>query len=455
MSNQEKTVLLDDVPLSRFHLRVTAFTTGGLFCDGYILGIVGIALAVYGPQVGLSDVWLGLIAAGALIGLFLGSLIFGPIIDRVGRQTMYVIDLSLFVVCSLLHLVASEPWQLFVLRLALGVAMGIDYAIGATLLSEFLPRKQRGTLLATLNATWTVGFVAAFVIGYFLRDVLGEDSWRWMLASGAVPAFLVLLLRLGAPESPRWLAAHGRVDEARQVLDKHFGTHVVIGETPEPTAHRPLALLFTKQWRRRTIFASVFWFCQVLPYFALFTFAPTVLAAVGLGDGFTGGLVLNLFQLVGGVVGVLVMQRLSRRGFTLWSFVIMALALLPLGILASPVPALIVVCFALYAFVISAAGNLCHVYPAELFPTEFRATGVGFAAAMSRIGAAVGTFLLPVSLSHLGTRPTMLIAVLVLVAGVVATALLAPETRDLTLEAASASDRDGTSTGSEAVASKH
>ncbi|GAS89177.1 arabinose efflux permease family protein [Mycolicibacterium brisbanense] len=447
MSHDAAAVSLDDVPLSRFHLRVTAFTAGGLFCDGYILGIVGIALAIYGQHVGLPDMWLGLIGSGALIGLFLGSLIFGPIIDRLGRQTMYVIDLTIFVVCSLLHLVADEPWQLFAIRLALGIAMGIDYAIGATLLSEFLPRKHRGTLLATLNTTWTVGFVVAFVIGYVLRDVLGEDSWRWMLASGAVPAVVVLLLRLGAPESPRWLAAHGRADEARRVLDKYFGEHVVIDESPDTAAHSNksarLLVLFTRPWRRRTLFASVFWFCQVLPYFALFTFAPTVLSAVGLGDGFTGGLIMNLFQLAGGIVGVIVMDRLARRGFTLWSFVVMGLALLPLGIFAAPSAAVIVACFAVYAFAISAAGTLCHVYPAELFPTDFRATGVGFAAAMSRIGAAVGTFLLPLSLSHLGNRETMLLAVLVLAVGVVATAKWAPETRELALQEASAADSTG------------
>jgi putative MFS transporter len=219
---------------------------------------------------------------------------------------------------------------------------------------------------------------------------------------------------------------------------------VILGETApvEASPSAPVAILFTKAWRRRTLFASVFWFCQVLPYFALFTFAPNVLSAVGLSDAFTGGLILNLFQLLGGVVGVVVMNRLPRRGFTLWSFVVMGAALLPLGLMASPPAVLVVSCFALYAFVISAAGNLCHVYPAELFPTGFRATGVGFAAAMSRVGAAVGTFLLPLSLSVLGTGPTMLLAAAVLVGGVVATALWAPETGDLSLNEASSAEPD-------------
>ena len=430
------TVVLDDVPLSRFHIRVTAFTTGGMFCDGYILGIIGIALAVYGPQVGLNALWDGLIGAAALVGLFLGSLIFGPIIDRVGRQIMYLADLCVFVIASLLHLIADEPWEVAAVRFILGLAMGVDYAIGATLLSEFLPRKHRGALLASLNAVWTVGFVAAFVVSYLMRD-LGDDSWRWMLASSAIPAVIVLCLRLGAPESPRWLAARGKTAKARKVLDEYFGEHVVLGEVTTARAARPFATLFSRKWRRRTAFASLFWFSQVLPYFALLTFAPTVLGKLGLSDEFTGTLVLNLFQLIGAVVGVIMMSRLTRRGFTIWSFVGMAVALLPFAV-APSLPAVIVMsCFCLYAFLISAAGNLCQVYPAELFATDIRATGVGFASAMSRVGAAIGTFLLPVSLDHLGTQPTMAFGVLVLAMGVVVSVLWAPETRNLTLADAS------------------
>jgi len=214
---RRRTVLLDDVPLSGFHLRVTAYTTGGMFCDGYILGMVGIALAVWGPQVGLSSFEDGLIGASALAGIFLGALVFGPITDRVGRQTMYLADLVLFIVGSALQLFVTEPWQLVALRLVMGVAIGADYAIGAALLSEFLPRRQRGPLLASLNAVWTVGFVVAFVVGYLMRD-LGDDSWRWMLASSAIPALIVLFLRLGTPESPRWLARKDRWEECHDVL---------------------------------------------------------------------------------------------------------------------------------------------------------------------------------------------------------------------------------------------
>ncbi|HEX4246958.1 MAG TPA: MFS transporter [Pseudonocardia sp.] len=436
-------VLLDDVPLSKFHLRVTAYTTGGMFCDGYILGMIGIALAVWAPQRGLSAATEGLIGASALVGIFLGSLVFGPVTDRIGRQTMYLADLALFVVGSALQFFVAQPWQLVALRLVMGIAIGADYAIGAALLAEFLPRRQRGPLLASLNAVWTVGFVVAFLVGYVMRG-LGPESWRWMLASSALPAVIVLALRMGTPESPRWLAAQGRADEAAEVLRRFFGPDVVLGAEPSTPPHARLAALFTPRWRRRSAFAALFWFCQVLPFFALFTFAPTVLSSLGLRDEFAGGLVLNVFQLFGGVVGVVVMNRLARRGFVLWSFVVLAVSLLPLALVGHPSAAVVVGSFAVFAFVVSAAGNLETVYPSELFPTELRATGVGFAAAMSRIGAAIGTFLLPLSLVHLGNQLTMAIGVVVLLGGALVAWVWAPETRELTLTEASAGAAEAT-----------
>jgi putative MFS transporter len=135
------------------------------------------------------------------------------------------------------------------------------------------------------------------------------------------------------------------------------------------------------------------------------------------------------------------MNRLARRGFVLWSFVVLALSLLPLALSAHPSPVVVVASFAVFAFAVSAAGNLETVYPAELFPTELRATGVGFAAAMSRIGAAIGTFLLPLSLAHLGNQLTMAIGVAVLLLGAVVSWAWAPETRHLVLTEASTGEQ--------------
>jgi putative MFS transporter len=424
---------IDEAPLSGFHLRVAAYTTGGFFCDGYILGIIGIALSLLGPQFGLGPVWTGLIGASALAGIFVGGMVFGWVTDKVGRQTMYVADLVVFVVGSALQFFVEGPIALFVLRFVMGVAIGADYAIGPALLAELIPRRQRGSLLASLNAVWTVGFVAAYVVGYFLQD-LGPEVWRWMLASSAVPAALVLLLRLGTPESPRWLLSKGRVEEARRVvreyIDPNADVEDLMADEGVETSYRRL---FSGEWRKRTAFAGLFWFCQVVPYFAIFTFLPTVLDALGLGEGFAGELVLNLFLLAGAVVGVLVMNRIARRRFLIGSFAVLAVLMGFLGVWPGAPTLVILVCFALFAFVMSAAADLESVYPSEIFPTEIRASGVGVAAAISRVGAAIGTFLLPTSVERLGVGPTMLLATAVLLLGLVVSAAWAPETRHLTL----------------------
>lgn len=437
-----RAMTIDEAPLNGFHVRVAAYTTGGLFIDGYILGMIGIALAQLGPQLGLGAVWTGLIGASALAGIFFGAPLFGWITDRVGRQTMYVADLLVFLIASVLQFFVEGPLALFLLRLVMGLAIGADYAIGGALLSEFLPKRQRGRLLACLNAVFTVGFVAAYVVGYFLQD-LGPEAWRWMLASSAVPTAIVLAMRLGTPESPRWLLSKGRVDEARRVVKEYIHPDADIddlvieqselSERAERGGGTGYGRLLSGDLRRRTAFAGLFWFCQVVPYFAIFTFLPVILESLGITGRFSSEILLNLFLLAGALVGVVIMDLLPRRAFVIWSFVILAAVGAVLGIFpGAPVPVILIL-FAIFAFVISAAADLESVYPVEVFPTELRSSGVGLAAGISRIGAAVGTFLLPISVDRLGVGPTMLGATAVLVLGAVISVAWAPETRNVAL----------------------
>lgn len=111
----------------------------------------------------------------------------------------------------------NDPVTLFILRILIGIALGGDYAVGSTLLAEFAPRKYRGLLLSSLNVLWTIGYVLSNVVGYYLGK-MGPDSWRWMLVSAVVPAVIVLVMRIGTPESPRWLVKMGRNEEAREIV---------------------------------------------------------------------------------------------------------------------------------------------------------------------------------------------------------------------------------------------
>ncbi len=255
---------IDEVPFGRFHAKITAMTFGANFSDGYALGIIGALLPVLGTQWELSGVELGLLGASALIGLFFGSVILGRVSDKIGRQKVYVLNFLLIAVASVLQLWAPEFWSLFVLRLLIGFGLGADYAVGPTLLSEFAPRKHRGMMLASLTVLWTVGYVTANVLGAFL--VGDGDAWRWLLASGAIPALIVLLVRIGAPESPAWLISKGRVDEAKAIVKKYLGIDITPEQFPAETAETVQATdfkeLFGPKMRKRTWFGVALSSCR-------------------------------------------------------------------------------------------------------------------------------------------------------------------------------------------------
>lgn len=432
---------IDDAPLNKFHLKITALTFGSNFSDGYALGIIGIALTLIGPQMKLNAIWEGLLGSSALIGLFFGSLVLGRLSDRVGRQKIFLLNFLVITIATILQFFVSGPVELFILRLVIGFALGGDYAVGSTLLAEFAPRKYRGFLLGSLNVLWTVGYVVASFVGYYLENS-GSEAWRWMLVTSAIPAIIVLILRIGTPESPRWLIGRGRLEEARDIVRKHIGPNAEIDETVDPQETSGFKILFDKQYRKRTIFGGLFYVCNVIPYFAIYTFLPLILKIMGYTEDFTVDTLLNIFLLVGALGGLWFMEKYTRRGFTIWSFAFLAISLFLLSVVHNHLLAMIF--FVLFTFMMSAASNLTLVYPAELFPTELRASGVGMVTAISRVGSAIGTFLLPISMNSLGFTPSMITLAVVLLIGMLVSMAWAPETKDLTLNEASNPNADST-----------
>jgi len=324
---------------------------------------------------------------------------------------------------------------LFLCRVLIGIGLGGDFSVGHAMLAEFSPRKHRGVLLGSFSVVWTVGYVAATFVGTAMLS-LGDDAWRWMLASSAIPAGLILIARIGTPESPRWLVNQGRIAEARAIVKKHLGEHVVLDEEPSRQTRSGYGVLFSREYRKRTAFNCLFFVCIVMPYFAIYTFLPSILQKMGLAEGFGTELMLNLLLIIGALIGIWCTVKFSRRGFLINSFIILAAALLLLAVLPGSMAWLMVLTFGVFTLVLSAVSNLVGVFPAESFPTEVRASGIGLATAVSRLGSAVSTFLLPVSVAGIGLSPTMGILAAILVLGAIISWAWAPETKALTLSQA-------------------
>ncbi len=417
---------------------------GGLFLDGYILVIIGVALTQLEDFLHLNAWWMGLIGAGSLLGLFVGTSIFGYITDKVGRRKLFIFNAAITATFSILQMFVSSPEQLVVLRFLLGVCVGADYSIGQPLLTEFAPQEKRGVLLGSLQVMWFVGAFCANVVGYLLFD--GINTWTWMLGSAAIPALCLFFVRLTIPESPYWLANKGHRSQAYAILKKVYGDTykedaLDLGDNGETVVKTSYKKLLTPFYLKRLIFCGGFYTCAVLPLFAIYTFAPRILEAFNLAhgsDAILGNIVLNGIFTAGIILGLVLIEKFGRRPLIIATYAVMTLGIGLLSFNTDGSIEMIIFAFTLYALAAGAPNDFVIVYPNELFPTEIRASGVGASTAISRIGAFLGTFAMPSLLDGLGLTVTMFLMTGVTALGLLLCVLLAPETKGLSLAEASA-----------------
>ncbi|MFK3818869.1 MFS transporter [Pseudomonas sp. NPDC089407] len=435
-------ISVEDLPLNSFHKLLTLRSGGGSFVDGYVLSIIGVALAHISMALSLDSFWQGLIAASALIGIFFGGFLGGWLTDRLGRKRLFFVGPTLFIVASLGQFWADSALAIFLLRLVIGIAVGIEYPVATSLLVEFMPKKYRGPRLAMLTILWFAGAAAAYIVGELLLRSGDEDAWRLVLASSAIIGLALFVVRIGTPESPRWLISKGRRAEAEHVIKAVYGKDFSLRNLPEQSVSHKVNIwsLLYAGYGKRMLFVIVFWTCCIIPLFSVYAFAPKVLAALNVkGDSASiGSVLITLFFVVGCILATRLINVIGRRNLLLYSFLVSGLALLCLGALHSSAGIWILLFFAMYALFIGGAQVLTLVYPNEIFPTEIRAFAVGIGTSISRIGAAVGTYLVPMSLDVLGIAQTMYVAAAITFFGLLLSWLLAPETRSLNLQQAAA-----------------
>lgn len=412
----------------RFQIRLITVLVGGMFLDGYILGIIGpVAHTIETSVVGMTAAWIGLEAASALIGIMIGSPIGGWLADKLGRKPLLFWDIILFAVASAAQLFVDGPLELFLVRLAMGLAIGIEYAVGWPLLAEFAPPHLRGRLLGSTVIAWYAGFCVAYIVGYYLNQA--GVSWNIVLATSTPIAVAILIGRIGLPESPLWLWSKGKQDQAKGVvgkyLDTDYMTDMVKAKSGGPAG--TIAMLFSPSVWRSTLFTAGFWACAVTPYFAIATFADNLLKDFGL-TGLLGGVSLSVFAVLGVTATILVVDRFKRRTLTVPPQWIAAIVLVIAGLWAGAPPMIMLALFLLFSFLNAGYTAMTAIYPSEVFPTEVRGLGTGFAAAGSRVGAAAGLFLIPISIENLGVSTTVLIAAAITFVGAALSQWLAPET---------------------------
>lgn len=435
------TTSLEDLPLNNFHKKLAAYSAGGPFLDGYVLSIIGIVMAQISSDLALNSMWVGLIAAAALIGIFFGGFLGGWFTDRYGRKVLYLLDLLAIIGISVAHFWVETAVGLFVLRFLIGIAVGADYPIATAFLAEFLPKKYRGPLLAAMLVMWFAGAACAYIVGAVIMHYGGNEAWRYVLASTLVPGALFLLARAGTPESPRWLISKGRKEDANKIIKRVYGSEYSVENISGEAQEKQVSIfaLFHSGYGKRMLFVSAFWTCAILPLFAIYAFSPIVLGSLGLSgdDGVLGSIAITLLFVVGCLIGMKLINKIGNRQMLIHGFLWSGIPLMVLGFYPDAPPMTVLIMFSIYAIFSSLTQIMEFVYPNELFPTSIRASAVGLGTSISRIGTALGTYLVPVSLASIGIGNTMLIGGAITLLGALLSYMMAPETRGLELHQSS------------------
>lgn len=418
-----------NAPLMSIHKKVFLCMLLGQMACSYALGIAGTALAQASGPLGLNSFWMGLIGAGTLIGL-MGSIVVGNLSDHIGRRILFNLDMILFTIISLAQFFVVGPVSLFILRIALGLMIAVDYTVGSALLTEWLPDKLAAKFQSYLIIFWSIGFVASYFVGSTMNN-LGSGTWKWIFMSSALFGIVAAIVRmvLNIPESPEWLTTIGKKKEALSLIHEQLGSEynlpIVENEESEKVSWSEL---FDKNNRINTLVGSIFYGCQVFPYFGVSIFIPILVENMNMGNGTASGTIYNIFVVVGAIVGVILFDRISRRAFLMSTFYVPAVAVIGMIIFQKAPIGITIIFFSIFALGMAASVVAENPYPPELFSARLRASGVGVVIAISRIGAALGTFLLPIIVDRFSAYTALGVCAAVLIFGGLFCQKYAPET---------------------------
>ena len=407
---------LDRLPFTRKHGKLLGASGIGWALDARDVGLISFVIAALAVHWDLAKSDGSLIASAGFAGMAIGASLGGLLADRIGRRSVFALTLLVYGLATGASALAMGVGTLIALRFVVGLGLGAELPVASTLMSEFAPARIRGRIIVWLEAFWAGGWILAAVIGTFVATS-GPTGWRWALALGMVPAAYSIVIRLGMPESVRFLETKGRHEEAERivrdfeasagldaaaqgVLASDAGTEEgrvaadAVGVVPEADQVASGGI-WSAALRARTAGLWVVWACINLAYYGAFIWIPTLLVDRGftLTQSFTFTLIITLAQIPGYAAAAWLIEVLGRR-WTLTLFLAgSAVSAVGYGMADSEATILVAGCL-LSFFNLGAWGALYAIGP-ELYPTAVRGTGTGAAAAFGRLASIIAPFLVP------------------------------------------------------------
>jgi putative MFS transporter len=425
-----------------YDLFFTAYVSRGMVDSGLFTPE---SLGVFAALEAVRVAGFGTFVFSTFAGLWLGVVLFGDAADRFGRKSVFTASLLWYVAATAVMAFQRTGQWLNVWRFIAGVGFGVQLVTIDTYLVEIVPRELRGRAFS-INQCICFGAVPVVALLAWLivpLKPLGVDGWRWVVLFGSVGAIAVWALRSGIPESPRWLAAKGRVEEAERIvadLERSVAAETGGALPPFRAAHLEadgrvgLAEIFTARYRGRTLMLSVFNAAQVIGFYGFNSWLPSLLTARGIEvtRGLKYAFLIAIAQPFGPLIGSFFADAVERRAQIIGGLACMGAAMAAFAYASSP-PVLIAlgIVFTLAANVMSYA---YHGYQAELYPTRIRARAVGFVYSWSRLAAAFAGLIVGFLLATGGVTAVAVFIAGAMLVGIGSISLLGPATKGLALE---------------------
>lgn len=422
-----------------YDLLQTAYLTPGLVNDGIFKdstrGILGLT-----DQAAFASV--------TFAGLFVGTILFAPVADRFGRRTIFTLSLLWYTAASVGMGLQSTALGVDLWRFVGGVGIGVEIVTIDAYISELAPKRMRGRAFAVSQC---VQFLAVPVLAFASwalvpRAPLHVAGWRWVVFLGSIGAVAVWFIRRRLPESPRWLAEHGRMEEAGRVV-AYIESRVearLKGKLPEPEAEKIEGhegrvadgsdKIWSPAYRGRTLMLVAFNFFQTVGFYGFGNWVPTLIAAQGASvtQSLQYSAIIAVAYPLGPLLCTLIADRIERKSQIITAAIVTA----TFGLLFArqTAPLLLILC----GVVITLSNNLLsysyHAYQSELYPTRIRARAVGFVYSWSRLSTVFTSLMIGFFLADFGTQGVFAFIAGSMAVCVILIGLFGPRTRGLSLE---------------------
>jgi MFS transporter, putative metabolite transport protein len=452
-------------PMTGMQWLIWTLAAFGKFFEGFVVFMGGVTVPLITRQFHLDAAQAGLVTSASLAGILVGTILLGGLSDYFGRKRMFIAEMIIFCLFLALLIMVGNFLSLVICLFGVGMALGCDYPTAHMIISENIPSASRGRLVLGAFAFQAIGAMSGIMVGAAVLMIYPSlDAWRWMYATALVPAILITVGRFFITESANWLVIRGHHEKAEEAVARllqrtpsypakvALKRHVAANQGARKAS---LMALFKGKNLRATLFSSLPWLLQDLGTYGIGVFTPTMIAtalgkgpdkirspadliASGIHSAEAAALTTSLL-IVGIIFAIALSDKLGRIKLQVFGFIGCAVGL---GIASMSIGApealrldLIMAGVMLFNFMTNLGPNAqTYLLAGEVFPTEVRGLGAGFAAMIGKVGAVATTYGFPLLLASIGTQSLLYGLVASALLGAVVTWLFRIETTGVNLD---------------------